>query len=128
MVPQKGGIMLKHELLTEKGVLIVRPKGPLSEKDFLSLSADVDAYIRTRGALNGLMICAEKFPGWENLDGFIAHFKFVHDHHRQISRVAFVSDSEMLALLPKLASHFVRAEVRHFKRDDETAALAWIDR
>jgi hypothetical protein len=37
------------------------------------------------------------------------------------------SDSNVLALLPKIASHFVSAEVRHFKGDDEVEALAWID-
>jgi hypothetical protein len=119
--------MIEHELLGETGSLIVRPKGRLSEKDFSSLSADADEYIRTHGALKGLVICAEKFPGWENLDGFIAHFRFVRDHHRKISKVAFVSDSDVLALLPTLASHFISAEVRHFKTSDEKAALSWID-
>ncbi len=35
--------MLEHELLTVKGILITRPKGPLSEDDFSALSADADA-------------------------------------------------------------------------------------
>ena len=51
--------MLEHEMLTEKGVLIARPKGPLTEEDFSVLSADADAYIEAHGALNGLVICAE---------------------------------------------------------------------
>ncbi len=59
--------MLEHELLTETGILIVRPKGPLAARDFAALSVDADAYIEAHGALNGLMICAEEFPGWENL-------------------------------------------------------------
>jgi hypothetical protein len=69
--------MLEHELCTDQGVLVVRPKGPLSEDDFAALSAEADAYIENHGALNGLMIVAEKFPGWENLEGFISHFKFI---------------------------------------------------
>ena len=52
--------------------------------------------------------------------------KFVRDYHRKISKVAFVSNSDVIALLPKLASHFVSAEVKHFKSDDEEEALAWI--
>jgi hypothetical protein len=118
--------MLQHEMLTDKGVLIARPKGPLSREDFSALSADADAFINVHGALNGLMICAEKFPGWKNLEGFIAHFKFVRDHHKKISRVAFVSDSEMLTLLPRFANHFVGAEVQHFPTDREKDALAWV--
>ncbi len=88
--------MLEHELLTETGILIVRPKGPLAASDFAALSVDADAYIEAHGALNGLMICAEEFPGWENLDGAVSHFKFVRDHHSKISKVAFVSDSDVL--------------------------------
>ena len=118
--------MLEHELLADRGVLIVRPKEPLSPDDFAALSTDADNYIRTHGALNGLMICAEKFPGWDSVDGFLAHFKFVREHHKKIGKVAFVSDSDMLALLPKLANHFVSAEVRHFRRNEEGEALAWI--
>lgn len=117
--------MLEHKLLADMGVLIVRPREPLSPADFVELSADADDYIKTHGALNGLMICAEKFPGWDSVDGFLAHFKFVREHHNRIRKIAFVSDSDMLALLPKLASHFVSAEVRHFKRDEEDDALAW---
>jgi len=118
--------MLEHELLTETGVLIARPKGPLSAGDFAALSVDADAYIETHGALNGLMICAEEFSGWKNFDGAISHFKFVRDHHKKILKLAFVSDSDVLALLPKLASHFVSAEVKHFRGDEEAEALAWI--
>jgi hypothetical protein len=120
--------MLEHEMVPDKGVLIVRPKGPLSEEDFAALSADADAYIETHGALNGLMICAKSFPGWENLDGLIAHFKFVRDHHKKISKVAVVSDSDVLTLLRGLASHFVSAEIQQFKGDQEEQALAWIAR
>jgi len=72
------------------------------------------------------MICAPTFPGWENIDGAIAHFKFVRDHQRQIAKVAIVSDSDVLALLPTLARHFVSAEVKHLKGDEEAKALAWI--
>ena len=118
--------MLEHKLLTETGILIIRPKGPLAAGDFAALSGDADAYIDAHGALSGLMICAEEFPGWKNLDGAISHFKFVRDHHSKISKVAFVSDSEVLTLLPKLASHFISAEVKHFNGDEEAEALAWI--
>jgi hypothetical protein len=29
-----------------------------------------------------------QFPGWENIAGMLGHFRFVHDHHRAICRVA----------------------------------------
>jgi len=118
--------MLEHELRTDEGVLIVRPKGPLTKEDFADLSADADRFIEKHGKLSGLVICAEIFPGWENLDGLISHFRFVRDHHRKIRKVAFVSDSDVLSLLPQLANHFISAEVRHFKGDEEENALKWI--
>ncbi|HUS53671.1 MAG TPA: STAS/SEC14 domain-containing protein [Thermohalobaculum sp.] len=118
--------MLEHEMLIEKGILIARPNGPLTGEDFAALSADADAYIEAHGALNGLVICAEVFPGWETLGGFFSHFKFVRDHHRKILKVAFVSDSNALAILPNIANHFVSAAVKHFKGDDEQQALTWI--
>jgi hypothetical protein len=108
--------MLEYKLLADRGVHVAHPKAPLSPTDFAGLSADPDAYIKAHGALNGLMICAEKFPGWDSVDGFLAHFRFVRQHHRKIRKVAFVSDSDMLVVLQKLASYFVNAEVRHFRR------------
>ena len=118
--------MLEHKLLKDAGVLVVRPKEPLSTEDFAALAAEADSYIERNGALNGLMICAEKFPGWENLEGAVSHFKFVRDHHRKIAKVAFVSDSELLAILPRLAAHFVSADIKHFKRGEEAEALTWL--
>lgn len=118
--------MLEHQLLSESGVLIVRPKGPLTAGDFTALAADADAYIEKHGALKGLMICAAEFPGWENLHGAISHFKFVRDYQSKIRKVAIVSDSDILAILPAIARHFLAAEVRHFKARDEERAIGWI--
>jgi hypothetical protein len=118
--------MLKHELLSEEGILIVRPEGALSATDFSALAAEVDPYIEAHGKLKGLMLCAKAFPGWENIDGAVSHFKFVRDHQSKIAKVAIVSDSDVLALLPRLVSHFVSAEVKHFKGGEEAKALTWM--
>lgn len=115
-----------HELLADEGILIVRPEGPLSSADFSELATEVGPYIESHGKLKGLMICADAFPGWQNIDGALSHFKFVRDHQRKIAKVAVVSDSDVLALLPRLVSHFIRAEVKHFEGSEEDKALAWI--
>ena len=52
-------------------------------------------------------------------------FRFVQDHHRQTRRVAMVSDSTLLTIAPKIAAHFVAAEVRHFDASGRKDALAW---
>ena len=41
-------------------------------------------------------------------------------------RVALVTDSKLVAILPKFASHFVAAEVKHFAYGDMQSAHAWV--
>lgn len=118
--------MLKHELRKDQGILIVRPDGPLSADDFEFIAVDVDAHIEAHGVLNGVMIHARRFPGWEDLWAVISHLKFVREHHRKIRRVAVVSDSAILQFAPRIATHFVSAEVRQFPYKAEAEALAWL--
>lgn len=118
--------MLQHELQSEKGILVLKPLGPLEAKDFVDITRDADAYIEKHGSLTGLMIVAEKFPGWEDVQGFVAHIKFVRDHHKKIKKVAFVSDSKFFEFVPRLAEHFVSAEVKHFDSVDKQSALEWL--
>ena len=53
--------MLQHELDSEKGLLVLKPLGPLEAEDFAAITRETDAYIEKHGSLNGLMIVAEKF-------------------------------------------------------------------
>lgn len=119
--------MIEHELLSERGILIVRPSGALRAEDFSALAAAVDPFLAQRGTLKGLMIEAPSFPGWENFAALLSHLRFVRDHHRRIGRIAVVSDSAFLAVAPKIASHFVSAEIRTFDATDRATALAWIE-
>jgi hypothetical protein len=52
--------------------------------------------------------------------------RFVRDHHRVIRKIAAVSDSPILSIAPRLAKHFVNAEIRHFHASERSAALAWL--
>lgn len=113
-------------MLENEGILTVRPIGPLAAKDFEDLAAQVDPYISTRGDLRGLLIEAEAFPGWEDFEGFLSHFRFVREHHRHIAKVAVVSDSAFLSFAPKFADHFVSAEVRRFGVGERDAAMSWL--
>jgi hypothetical protein len=96
--------MLNYNLLKDEGILMLTPTGALEESDF----------------------AAESFPGWNDFGAFIPHMRFIRDHHRHIRKVAAVSDSAILAIGPRIASHFVNAEVRHFESADRGAALDWI--
>jgi len=118
--------MLNYELDRTQCILTIEPGGPLESADFDRLVQDVDPYIEEKGKLDGLMIYAKSFPGWDSFAAFLTHMKFVKNHHQKIKRIAAVTDSGFLSIMPQLASHFVQAEVRHFGYADKDAALTWL--
>ena len=118
--------MVEYELLRTEGILILRPQGRLEAADFAKVAQEIDPYIEANGNLHGLLLDAESFPGWTDFAAMLAHLKFVREHHRKIQRIAVVSDSTLLAAAPKIATHFVQAEVRPFSRSQLEEALRWL--
>jgi hypothetical protein len=119
--------MLHHQLLKNRGILIITPEGPLGAKDFQELAAEVDPYIDERGQLAGVMVWTEDFPGWEDFGALLAHLRFVRDHHRNIRKVAIVTDSGFASVLPRIVEHFVNADIQDFPYQSRDAALAWLE-
>lgn len=118
--------MLHHEIDTENGILIVTPTGELSAMDFKQLTDVVDDYNASHVPLHSLMILAEQFPGWDSFGALFQHLKFVRDHRGGIRKVAAVSDSGFLTVMPHVVDHFIKAEVQHFAYTDKAQALAWL--
>lgn len=118
--------MIRYELNSDKGILIVTPVDPLEASDFERLASEVDPFIEKAGKLHGLLIHAESFPGWKNFGGLVSHLKFVKNHHREIEKIAAVTDSSFLSIMPRIAGHFVKAEIKHFKFNDKEKALEWL--
>ncbi len=118
--------MLNHELLQDEKILIVTPDGPLESSDFARLAKEIDPFIEEKSNLNGLMIYTDSFPGWNDFGALVSHLKFVKNHHQRIERVAAVTDSGFLSILPRIAKHFVSAEIRHFDFRDKEHALNWL--
>jgi hypothetical protein len=118
--------MLKNEVMLDKKTLAITPEGSLKTTDFERLAKEVDPHIEAMGTLNGLMIYSESFPGWENFTEVLSHIRFVKDNHHLIKKVAVVTDSEFLSALPRAASHFYRAEIKHFCYQDKDVALDWL--
>lgn len=118
--------MLDYSIMKPEGILVLKPGAPLSKEDFDGLSALVDTYLSEHAKLHGLMIHAKGFPGWQNFAGFSAHLHFVREHHKQVERVAIVTDSEIAGMAESLARHFTSAEVKHFPFADEVQAMAWL--
>lgn len=117
--------MIKYEFRENDGILIIEPESSLQASDFDTLSSIIDPYIEENGKLNGLVIHTESFPGWQDFGAMLAHIKFVKDHHAHISKVAAVADEDIIAILPTIADHFVRAGVKHFGADDLEGAIEW---
>jgi SpoIIAA-like len=118
--------MLDRTLDAENDILFIRPRFSLSESDFAQLAKAVDLYIATGGDLGGIIIEAPTFPGWESIGAMAAHFRFVRDHHKQVRRVALVTDSPLGTAAENLASHFVFAEIKRFGSGDIEAAKQWV--
>jgi hypothetical protein len=118
--------MLSHKLLLPEGILVLEPDAPLQAADFEGLAHEIDPYIAEHGKLQGLMIHARAFPGWANLDAFLAHMRFIESHHQKIHRLAVVTNSSLLTEVPKIAAHLVRVEVKQFPESAYEDALRWL--
>lgn len=117
---------LEFDLDEGAGVLVLRPRDELEVGDFERVEAAIDPYIRKAGGLNGLVVVAEEFPGWDSFAAMTSHFRFVREHHDKVRRVALVTSSRFLSALPRIAGRFTDAEVRRFELDDYERALAWV--
>jgi hypothetical protein len=118
--------LISHELQRDEGILTLTPIGPLESDDFAALARVVDAYVSEEGALTGVMIYVESFPGWEDFGALISHFKFLKNNLGDIGKVAAVTDSQFLTIMPNIVDHFVSADVRHFDYADRDSALEWL--
>ncbi len=118
--------MLRFELLKDDGILVVEPRDALTADDFRAIALTIDPYIEEHGKLTGLLVDAPSFPGWDSFGALIQHLKFVRDHHRQIDRVAAMTDNEFLKIAPRIAEHFAHPEIRVFPSAERARALAWL--
>lgn len=119
--------MLDYSIMKPEGILVLKPRAPLSKEDFDGLGAAVDSYLSDHAILNGVLIHAKGFPGWESFGGFAAHMHFVSEHHKKVKRVAVVTDSPIADIAQSLGKHFTSAEIKHFPFSDDNEAQAWLE-
>ena len=119
--------MLDYSIMKPEGILVLKPRAPLSKEDFDGLGSAVDAYLSDHSMLRGVLVHAKGFPGWENFGGFTAHMHFVREHHKQVERVAIVTDSHFAGMAESLGKHFTSADVRHFPFTGADEALEWLE-
>lgn len=118
--------MLSVDIDEVNGIAILEPDGPLSKGDFQLAAKFIDPYINKTGRLNGLIIHTKSFPGWDSFAALFSHFRFVKEHHREISRVAISTDSMVGHFAETVASHFVNAEIKLFSFQELEKAKSWV--
>lgn len=118
--------MIDFTLDTANSILHIRPRSALAAADFAALAAAVDPHIESTGKLAGLIVEIDSFPGWNSLHAMAAHFRFVRDHHQHVRKVALVTDFALGDMIPRLASHFIAAEIKHFPAGQFESAKQWI--
>ena len=118
--------MMTYQILEDENIVIIEPKGTLTEDDFRELKRDVDLHLVRTGTLEGVLIRSGEFPGWDSIGTMITHLRFVRDHHRLVKKVALAGDGALATTIPKLVEHFVSAEVKGFAFDEKEKAMAWL--
>src|SRR6185436_696339 len=118
--------MIDHSFDAAQSVLHLRPNSALSKGDFEQIAKTVDPHIEKKGPLAGIIIEFSAFPGWDSLGAMAAHLRFVRDHHKQVRKIAVVTDAKLGAVAEKLASHFVAATIKHSPAGQADAATQWI--
>ena len=118
--------MLNTILDAEYKIVTLQPHGSLKKEDFDNAVKVIDPFIKEHGALNGLIIYTESFPGWEDFAAFNRHLVFIRNHHKEIKKLAFVTNSMLGEFGENVSSHFVQAVVKNFDFDKLEEARSWI--
>jgi hypothetical protein len=118
--------MLSVEIDEINGIAILEPDGRLSKSDFETAAKQIDPFIERTGQLNGLIIHAKSFPGWDSFAALVSHFKFVKEHHKKITRVALSTNSGVGTFAESVTSHFVNAQIKLFSFQEVEQARNWV--
>ena len=122
-LPESVG--LAHRLLPESGVIVAEVSEPLRAQDFDALAATAQKWLETHDGLQGIVLRARKFHGWQNTRALRRHIRFVRDHQRKIRRIAVATNSKLADVAPRVARHIVQPEVRAFGYDELDKAVSW---
>ncbi|HPE62224.1 MAG TPA: STAS/SEC14 domain-containing protein [Thiolinea sp.] len=100
-------------------------EGALSEQDFSNATRTLEAYVKTHGKAPSLLLRADSIPHWDSIAALGKHIHLVETFQKQVPKVAIVTDSTLLGMLPNLADFFLQARIRHFSRVNLDQAKAW---
>ncbi len=118
--------MLNVTLNEKESIAILEPVDALSKDDFQLATKIIDPFIEKGGELKGVIIYTKSFPGWDSFGALLKHLKFIKEHHKKVSHVAFVTDSVIGEFAKHIGSHFVNAQVNNFSFNQLEDAKRWI--
>ena len=107
-------------------IAILEPDAELSKSDFTSAARIIDQYLGKSGELNGVIIHVKTFPGWDSFAALVSHLKFIKEHHKRVSHLAFVTDSPISIFAEHIGSHFINAEVKQFSFSEFDKSVKWV--
>jgi hypothetical protein len=117
--------MIRTEWLRDGEVLAIHPEGAIDEADFRQVGDLVDPVIAAKGRLEGLLIDARGFAGWDDARALVAHMRFVSAHQANVARIAALGDQWWLKAALAMEPLF-GATIRVFAAAEEDAAKAWL--
>jgi hypothetical protein len=89
------------------------------------LAATAQKWLETHDGLQGIVLHARKFPGWQNTGALRRHIRFVRDYQRKVRRIAVATNSKLADVAPRLARHLVQPDIRAFGYDELDRAISW---
>jgi len=107
-------------------IVILQPHGALKKEDFDNAVKVIDPFIKENGKLRGIIIYTESFPGWKDYAAFNRHLVFIKNHHKEIKKLALVTNSIVGDFGELVSSHFVEAVVKSFAYNKLEDAKDWI--
>ncbi len=119
--------MININLDEQQSILYVKPTSALNAKDFAQLSDTINNYVKQHGTLKGFLIETERFPGWDNINAFFAHMKFIKNHHTKIQKIALVTNSKFASTAEKYIGPYIKAKIKHFPHGQAESAKQWIE-
>jgi hypothetical protein len=114
-----------HKIIPEEGnVMRVDASGRLTQSDYDQLIPNWEAFIARHGRVR-LLFVMHDFHGWDPHAAW-DDFRFGIEHQKSVERIAMVGEKKWQQWMTKIASWFVRADVRYFDASQEDQAERWI--
>lgn len=100
--------------------------GDVTSDDYRQAASELKDVIAQHGSVRVLFRLADLSPQ-SFLSALDDGFAFVKEEHDSIDRIALVSDEGASDLLSRLTGAVSSIDLRHFSRDDEQTAWAWLE-